>query len=97
MNSELLSLSQLKMARDDEQEDSEETEWYDLLTEADLLVDDLDYEGFWGEDSEEVDSDLQGECTLQVIIANQYEHPFKVKTICMICGRTVLDFCDRRL
>lgn len=39
MNSELLSLiSQLKMARDDEEEGEEETE------------------GYWEEDSEEVDS-----------------------------------------
>jgi hypothetical protein len=60
VNSELLSLmSLLNMAGDDEQEGEEETEWYNH--------DGLDYEqfsDFGGEDSEETDSDLQGECAL---------------------------------
>jgi hypothetical protein len=60
-DSELLSLmSQLKIARDDEQDGEEE--WYDPLAEADLVYD-LDYEGFWGEDSEEA-VQLEGEFAL---------------------------------
>ena len=61
-------MSQLKMARDDEEEGEEETE------------------GYWEEDSEEVDS---CEFVLQVIIANQYEHPYKMKTICTNCGTSI--------
>jgi hypothetical protein len=52
-------MSLLNMAGDDEQEGEEETEWYNH--------DGLDYEqfsDFGGEDSEETDSDLQGECAL---------------------------------
>lgn len=82
MNSEfpdslLKLMSQLKVERDDEQEGKEETEeveeWCNQFAE-----DDQDYEQSWGEESEEseFDFDSQSECTLSVIIVNQYEHSY---------------------